>query len=206
LRPTAARPSPRSRKRRATPVGSDPATTDARKRDKSRASAVVAAAFQACSPHGSPAKTARRRRPLPRDQQRDGSRQPLPAERGTWILPSVIRRRCEPLQWRCRSYCLLGTHYHLLVETPEANLDPRHATAKRAIRAVVQPATRAEGTPRWRSLPLGAHRAGIARPRGRALHRPQSCPGGSVSVAAELAVEQLCRNDRDGSPAAFPRV
>ena len=27
------------------------------------------------------------------------------------------------LRWRCLIYCLLGTHYHLLVETPEANLD-----------------------------------------------------------------------------------
>ncbi len=31
---------------------------------------------------------------------------------------SVARSR-----WRCFSYSLLGTHYHLLVETPEPNLD-----------------------------------------------------------------------------------
>jgi REP element-mobilizing transposase RayT len=24
--------------------------------------------------------------------------------------------------WRCRSYCLLSTHYHLLIETPESDL------------------------------------------------------------------------------------
>jgi len=24
--------------------------------------------------------------------------------------------------WRCHAYCLMGTHYHLLVETPEPNL------------------------------------------------------------------------------------
>ena len=35
------------------------------------------------------------------------------------LFEGVVNR----LQWRCRSYCLLGTHYHLLVETPEANLD-----------------------------------------------------------------------------------
>lgn len=42
-------------------------------------------------------------------------------ERGFFLrlLEGVVGR----LQWRCRSYCVLGTHYHLLVETPEANLD-----------------------------------------------------------------------------------
>ena len=24
--------------------------------------------------------------------------------------------------WRCQSYCLMGTHYHLIVQTPKANL------------------------------------------------------------------------------------
>lgn len=27
------------------------------------------------------------------------------------------------LRWSCLIYCLLGTHYHLLLETPDANLD-----------------------------------------------------------------------------------
>ena len=25
-------------------------------------------------------------------------------------------------KWRCQSYCLMGTHYHLIVQTPHANL------------------------------------------------------------------------------------
>jgi putative transposase len=25
-------------------------------------------------------------------------------------------------EWRCQSYCLMGTHYHLIVQTPSANL------------------------------------------------------------------------------------
>jgi putative transposase len=41
-------------------------------------------------------------------------------ERGFFLrlLEGVVRR----LQWRCRAYCLMGTHYHLMIETPEANL------------------------------------------------------------------------------------
>src|SRR5207247_9228833 len=33
-------------------------------------------------------------------------------------LDDVVRR----YEWSCKSHCLLGTHYHLLVTTPEANL------------------------------------------------------------------------------------
>lgn len=34
------------------------------------------------------------------------------------LLALEIRRT----RWRCLSYCLMGNHVHLLVETPEANL------------------------------------------------------------------------------------
>ena len=42
-------------------------------------------------------------------------------ERGFFLalLGDVVAR----FHWRCRSYCVLGTHYHLMVETPEPNLD-----------------------------------------------------------------------------------
>jgi putative transposase len=33
-------------------------------------------------------------------------------------LDDVVRR----YEWSCKAHCLLGTHYHLLVKTPEANL------------------------------------------------------------------------------------
>ena len=34
------------------------------------------------------------------------------------ILADVISR----FRWRCHAYCLMGNHYHLMIETPEANL------------------------------------------------------------------------------------
>jgi len=34
------------------------------------------------------------------------------------LLAGVIDR----FRWHCRAYCLMGTHYHLMVETPEPNL------------------------------------------------------------------------------------
>lgn len=34
----------------------------------------------------------------------------------------VLSRVIELCGWRCKSYCLMGTHYHLVVQTPAANL------------------------------------------------------------------------------------
>jgi putative transposase len=34
------------------------------------------------------------------------------------VLAEVISR----FDWRCPAYCLMGNHYHLLIETPEPNL------------------------------------------------------------------------------------
>jgi putative transposase len=34
------------------------------------------------------------------------------------LVARVVRR----YGWRCHAYCLLSTHYHLLIETPQANL------------------------------------------------------------------------------------
>jgi REP element-mobilizing transposase RayT len=44
----------------------------------------------------------------------------------------LFGRAVVRFRWSCLSYCLLGTHYHLLVETPEPNLD-------RGMHAVLSP-------------------------------------------------------------------
>ena len=35
---------------------------------------------------------------------------------------SVLLQVCERYNWVCHGYCLMSNHYHLLIETPEANL------------------------------------------------------------------------------------
>jgi putative transposase len=41
-------------------------------------------------------------------------------DRGAFLdlLGEVVSR----FRWRCHAYCLMGNHYHLMIETPEANL------------------------------------------------------------------------------------
>ncbi|XSG85262.1 MAG: REP-associated tyrosine transposase [Methylohalobius sp. ZOD2] len=34
----------------------------------------------------------------------------------------LLGREVEQQRWRCYAYCLMGNHYHLLIETPEPNL------------------------------------------------------------------------------------
>ncbi|MCF7980719.1 MAG: transposase [Pseudomonadales bacterium] len=35
---------------------------------------------------------------------------------------SILADVCESYNWVCHAYCLMGNHYHLLIETPDANL------------------------------------------------------------------------------------
>jgi len=35
---------------------------------------------------------------------------------------SVLGEVCQHCNWVCHAYCLMGNHYHLLIETPEGNL------------------------------------------------------------------------------------
>ena len=39
-------------------------------------------------------------------------------ERFLNVLASVVEKQ----RWLCHAYCLMGNHFHLLIETPEANL------------------------------------------------------------------------------------
>ena len=42
------------------------------------------------------------------------------ADRQAWL--SVLARVCKRFNWTVHAYCLMSNHYHLLVETPDANL------------------------------------------------------------------------------------
>jgi len=36
----------------------------------------------------------------------------------------LLGREVQQQRWYCYAYCLMSNHYHLLIETPEANLVP----------------------------------------------------------------------------------
>ncbi len=42
------------------------------------------------------------------------------ADREVWL--GVFAEVCERFNWICHAWCLMSNHYHILVETPEANL------------------------------------------------------------------------------------
>jgi REP element-mobilizing transposase RayT len=42
------------------------------------------------------------------------------ADRETFL--EVLSEVCQDFNWVCHAYCLMGNHYHLLIETPDGNL------------------------------------------------------------------------------------
>ena len=38
------------------------------------------------------------------------------------LFLSILGDVCERFNWECHAYCLMSNHYHLLIETPDANL------------------------------------------------------------------------------------
>ena len=41
---------------------------------------------------------------------------------GRRLFLATLSESCSQTQWKVHAYCLMGNHYHLLLETPEANL------------------------------------------------------------------------------------
>jgi putative transposase len=41
-------------------------------------------------------------------------------DRESWV--TLLGQTCDRFSWRMHAWCLMGNHYHLLLETPEANL------------------------------------------------------------------------------------
>ena len=95
------------------------------------------------------------------------------------------------LRWECLAYCLLDTHFHLLVTTPDPNLD---RGMKHLNGVYAQGFNRRYGRcrpSRPGSLPRRDRGARGALARGAAIHRAQPGSSGPVSPARALAVEQL---------------
>jgi REP element-mobilizing transposase RayT len=42
------------------------------------------------------------------------------SDRRDWL--SLLEQVCERFNWRCHAYCQMTNHYHIVVETPDANL------------------------------------------------------------------------------------
>lgn len=38
------------------------------------------------------------------------------------LFLELLGKEIQQQGWRCYAYCLMDNHYHLLIETPEANL------------------------------------------------------------------------------------
>ena len=46
----------------------------------------------------------------------------FPTEADRKLFLDLLGQAIDRFQWLCHAYCLMANHYHLLIETPEANL------------------------------------------------------------------------------------
>lgn len=52
----------------------------------------------------------------------DGKENIYFCDKDRWLFLKVLGKACERYHWVCHAYCLMANHYHLLIETPDANL------------------------------------------------------------------------------------
>jgi putative transposase len=50
------------------------------------------------------------------------------ADRRHWL--NIFGEVCARYKWCCHAYCLMDNHFHIVIETPEANLSTTPFTAK----------------------------------------------------------------------------
>ena len=43
-------------------------------------------------------------------------------DKDRWMLLNILEEVNDRYQWLCHAYCLMNNHYHLVIETPDANL------------------------------------------------------------------------------------
>ena len=110
------------------------------------------------------------------------------ADREVWL--EVLGQVCRCFNWVCHAWCQMSNHYHLLLETPEANL----ATGMRQLNGVyTQRFNRARAGGACIPGPLQSHPGG-ARPLFAgtgALRGAQPAARQDGETTRRLALEQL---------------
>ena len=70
----------------------------------------------------------------------DGSSFSPSIEDGSYFV-ELLAREIAQHKWLCHAYCLLEDHYHLVIETPEANLGRGMGPPEHGLFSVVWPRT-----------------------------------------------------------------
>ncbi len=102
-----------------------------------------------------------------------------------------LARTIARLGWTCIAVTVLGTHFHLLVETFDESLSIGMKHLNCLSRNPLQCSPQAPRTCRRRPLLVEADRDGDVSPRDVPLHRSKRLRGGPLSNAGGVAVVQL---------------
>jgi REP element-mobilizing transposase RayT len=100
------------------------------------------------------------------------------------LLLELVKKVRARRRWLIHGYCLMQNHYHLLLETPEADLSAGMQTINGEYA-------------QWFNRDYGfvGHVFQGRFHAVLALHRDESCPCWSLRIACGMALEQLLRRD-----------
>ena len=111
------------------------------------------------------------------------------------LLLELVKKVTARRRWLIHSYCLMQNHYHLLLETPEADLSAGMQTINGEYAQWFNRDYGLVGHVFQGRFHARLRRKRLAPPRAHALHRDESCPCWSLRIACGMALEQLLRRD-----------
>ena len=119
----------------------------------------------------------------------------------------TLERSADRFGLLLHGFCLMGNHYHLLVETPDAGLGRGDAGPERCLYTGIQPASRDRRPPLPGPLQGDPRAARFAPARASALRRSEPRAGWSVQTRGSVPLVELPghRGARSGAAAAHGR-
>jgi REP element-mobilizing transposase RayT len=148
---------------------------------------------------------------LPRRQIPDGlyhvttrgnRRQPIVLEdRDCEVFLVLLGKVVKRLGWKVHAYCLMTNHYHLLVETPNADISVGMQLLNGQYAQAFNRRHGYEGHLFERRFAAAGDRERLAPPRSVSLHRAKPGTSRTVPSSWRMALEQL---PRDGWARAMP--
>ncbi|WP_236026338.1 transposase [Geomonas azotofigens] len=115
-------------------------------------------------------------------------------------LSSVVIR----YNWICHAYCLMGNHYHLIIEKPDANLSQGMRQLNGAYTQTFQQKARPSRPYLSGTVPRCCGSTGLASSGIVTLRGTEPHPRWNGGTSGAMALEQLSIYPRPGEPRAIP--
>jgi len=117
----------------------------------------------------------------------------------------LLAKASVRFRWEGWAYCLMGNHFHLLVQLPHLGLSEGMQLLNAGYAVRTNARYKALGPSRMPPPPREKRRKRGAPARALSLRRAQSRPGRTLPITSRLALEQLSRDGWTRAAAPLPR-